>query len=590
MKKSIIKTFAALTSVLTAGTVLAQVAPVIHAQDEGPSVDIPAMVEHEGEAIEGGVVRYALVSDTPFAGVLNNMLYTGNPDAVVIGFFNPGLYGYDENFAIDNSGFADIEMDQENRQVTISIPEDALWDDGEPITIDDVIFPYYVVGHPDYTGVRYGSDYQNVEGMEEYNAGDTDEISGLERVDDYTLTITYKQFPNSMLQAGGGIGSYIEPEHIFGEIPVAELEDSDAVRTNPVGFGPFKVDSMVAGESITFVANENYYRGRPNVDGLTLQVVNPTSIVAELKAGNYDLAELPADQYETYKDATNFSLAGIETNTYTYIGFKMGHWDAEEGVNVYDDSLTVSNLALRKAMAHAIDNDAVGQEFYQGLRRAAQSHITPNFVDYQTDEVEAYEYDPELAVQILEEAGFVDNDGDGFVEDPNGEPFTLNFASMSGGEIAEPLAQYYLQQWQSIGIDIQLLDGQLIEFNSFYERVEADDPEIHVYQGAWGTGGDPNPNGLYGPDAQFNYTRYVSDEHTEILDRIASDDAFDDEFRAEAFRDWQVYMMDNIPNIPTLWRFEITGVNQRVNNWDTQIGTDLDWTEIYLTAEEPIAE
>src|SRR5699024_12377035 len=78
-----------------------------------------------------GIFCYCLVSYTIFSGVLNNMLYTGQPDSTIIDFVNPGLYGYDENFAIDNSGFADVEFDQENKQVTITIPEGTTWHDGE---------------------------------------------------------------------------------------------------------------------------------------------------------------------------------------------------------------------------------------------------------------------------------------------------------------------------------------------------------------------------------------------------------------------------------------------------------------------------
>ena len=64
---------------------------------------------------------------------------------------------------------------------------------------------------------------------------------------------------------------------------------------------------------------------------------------------------------------------------------------------------------------------------------------------------------------------------------------------MSGGETAEPIANWYIQNWADVGIKVQLLDGRLHEFNSFYDMVEADDPKIDIYQGAWGTGSDPDP-------------------------------------------------------------------------------------------------
>ena len=89
---------------------------------------------------------------------------------------------------------------------------------------------------------------------------------------------------------------------------------------------------------------------------------------------------------------------------------------------------------------------------------------------------------------------------------------------MSGGETAEPIAQFYMQNWADVGIKVQLLDGRLHEFNSFYDQVEADDPKIDIYQGAWGVGSDPNPSGLYGRTAAFNYTRYTSEKNDELLE------------------------------------------------------------------------
>src|SRR5699024_12720924 len=77
------------------------------------------------------------------------------------------------------------------------------------------------------------------------------------------------------------------------------------------------------------------------------------------------------------------------------------------------------NKALRQAMAYAVDNNAIATKFYSGIRQAANTMITPNFVDYHNADQEGYDYDPEQAKQILADAGFVDNDGDGFVEDPD---------------------------------------------------------------------------------------------------------------------------------------------------------------------------
>ncbi|MGX7074969.1 oligopeptide ABC transporter substrate-binding protein [Globicatella sanguinis] len=582
MRNSLRKLAGLTLSALTLGSVVANSSlTLVSAQS---NVELETAIKNDAEEIEGGTLRYALVGD-PFSGVLNKMLYEGNPDATIIDLFNEGLYGYDENFTIDDSGFAKVDFDVENKQVTITIPEGQKWDDGEDLTIDDVIWPYYVVGHPDYQGIRYGEDFENVVGMKEYHEGTAEEISGLERVDDYTLKVTYNQFPNSMLQAGGGVSSYIEPEHVFKDIPVGELLDSEPVRTKPVGFGPFRVTSITPGEAVTYEANEYYWRGRPKLDGVQLEVVNQATAVAEMQAGNYDIASLPADSYDSYKDSENFTVLGDVQNVYTYIGFKLGK--LEDGENVPDESLVVADKAIRQAMAYAVDNDAIGERFYQGLRWRANAPITPNFKDYYNAELPGYTYDPEKAKQILADAGYTDADGDGFIEDKNGEPFTLGFASMSGGETAQPLAEYYMQAWAEVGIDVQLVDGQLMEFNSFYDALKADDPKIQVYQGAWGTGGDPNPTGLYGRTASFNYTRWATEENDKLLAAINSDDSFDDEFRKQAFNDWQAYFMEELPVIPTLFRYRVVGVNNRVKNYDVKVGSDLTWVDVALTADAP---
>ncbi|UUX33371.1 oligopeptide ABC transporter substrate-binding protein [Fundicoccus culcitae] len=560
----------------------------VFAQEE-TAVSFESSVVNEGEAIEGGTLRYAIVGDA-FAGVFNGMYYTMGVDGTIISFFNPGLYGYDENFTIDNSGFADIEFDPDNAQVTITIPEGTFWDDGEPLDIDDVIAPYYIVGHPEYDGVRYGVAFTNVVGMEEYKNGDTDVISGLERIDDYTLRVTYIDFTGSILQAGGGVSDYVEPEHILSDIPIAEIIDSDQVRQSPVGFGPYTLTSIVPGEAVTFEANENYYKGKPLIDEIVVEVVSPSQIVAELKAGNYDIASLPSDQFETYKDATNFAILGVEANSYNYIGFKMGVWDEAAGEVNFDPDRVVSNQAFRQAMAYAIDNDSVGSRFYQGLRFNANSHVTPNFGTLHNPDQEGYHYDPEKAKALLAEAGFVDNDGDGFVEDLNGEPFVLGFAAPTSGEVAEVIAQYYIQAWHEVGINVELVDGNLMETNAFYERVEQDDPAIDVFQGAWTIGGDPNQYGFFGRDQFWNDSRFADEELDALHARLNSSETFDEASRIDIYYEWQAYLIDQIPLLPTLFNYSLTAVNNRVSAYDVTTGSDLDWTEIYLLADEPIAE
>ena len=102
-----------------------------------------------------------------------------------------------------------------------------------------------------------------------------------------------------------------------------------------------------------------------------------------------------------------------------------------------------------------------------------------------------------------------------------------------------------------------------------------DDPEIDIYQGAWGVGSDVDPSGLYGPTAPFNYTRYESDESTELLTAGNSQEALEVDYRKDVYNQWAELMVQDIPVIPTLYRAFVTPVNERVINYSE----DYQWNE-----------
>lgn len=87
------------------------------------------------------------------------------------------------------------------------------------------------------------------------------------------------------------------------------------------------------------------------------------------------------------------------------------------------------------------------------------------------------------------------------------EVFTPEIIRKSPSSWSESLAKFYLQNWKDVGLHVELVDGRLLEFNSFYDRVQKDDPGIDIFGGAWGTGSDVDPGGLYGRGASFNYSR-----------------------------------------------------------------------------------
>ena len=532
-------------------------------------------VTHDGTPIKGGTLKYAIVSSSPFSGIFADELSSDTNDSSIGGLIDESMFDYDENRKLTNTGLASIEFDVENKTATVTLnSKDYKWSDGQPVTIDDYIFAYQAIGNKDYTGVRYDDDYKNVVGMEEYHDGKADSVSGLEKVDDYTVKIHFKEMSPSMQLAGGSVCAYIMPKHIFKDIPEAEWEKSEYVRgTKFVGLGQFKIESIVAGESVTLVPNEHYYKGVAKVDKVVMEVVSPDNIVSEMKAGNYDIATMPNSQYEAYKDLTNVTLLGSQASAYEYIGFHLGKYDKETGKNVTDPNAKMADVKLRQAMAYALDIDAAGQNLYNGLQHSSNSIIIPFFKDVYNKDQEGFSYNPEKAKQLLDEAGYKDVDGDGIRENKDGSKLTINFAARTRDEANESLVQQYLNWWKEIGLNVQLYTGRTIELNSFYDKVQADDPEIDVFAAGWSTGYDPNPSGLFGETAQFNFERYVDAEGTAIMDKISSTESFDSAKNVEFYKEWQKYVHDKAFIFPTLVGEELTAVNKRVKYYDVNLGS-----------------
>lgn len=564
------------------------------AEDSGTG--FPAEVANEGDPIEGGTLEVGMVADSAFPGIFSTEFYSINLDSQLMDPTNGSVLRSDENFQwID--GAASLDYDEDTNIVTLTVQEDVLWHDGETLTADDILFTHEIVGHPDYPGVRYGTEFQNIEGMEEYHAGEADEISGMTLVDDYTLEIQYiEPLGPSVYQAGGPVWAYAAPRHHYGDVPVAEMESSSQLREEPIGFGPYKVTNVVPGESVEYEAFEDYYEGAPNIDNIIIERVPTSGIVSALEAGDFDITlNMPTDQFESFQDGIpGYTTLGSPGQSYDYIGFSLGQF--EDGKAVYDPDAKMANLNLRKAMAHALDIDRVGEAFYDGLRYRATSHIIPNFGDYFDETLEGYPYDVDAANELLDEAGYDDVDGDGLREDPDGEPLTINYAARANSDAAEPIALYFIDAWREIGLDVQLLEGRLHETNTFYDRVQADDPAMDVFEGGWGTGSDPNPEGLYGENAAFNFSRFVDDENTDYFAQMVSEESFDSDYQIEVFHDWQNYFMnDALPAIPTFWRTELQLVNDRVSQWshDSVPGADpatYGWHALELLADDQLTE
>lgn len=551
----------------------------------------PALIKKDGETV-GGTLNVGLVTDTPFEGIFNTFLYSNNVDALLASPMKGSFTKGGANSEIVDGGYCNFEFNREAKTATYKIHKDLTWSDGVPVTADDIIFVYESIAHKDYPGVRFDSDYRNVVGIEEYHNGTADTISGLKRIDDKTLEVSFKEFYPGILW-GAGLTYNAEPAHYLKDIPLKEMEAHEKIRVKPLSCGPFVISNIVPGESAEYIPNPHWFGEEPKVEKIVYKRTSPDTVVEALKSGTFDIIEdINVNSYPEYKDLSNITLASSIGNTYGYIGFKLGKWDVESKKVVSDPNKKLSDVNLRKAIAYAMNNEEIAEVFYNDLRIPANALLTPYHATFWNAGQERYAYNPEKAMQILDEAGYVDVDGDGMREFPNGDKLKINFLSMSGGDIAEPLAQFYIQCWRDIGLDVGLQNGRLIEMNAFYDMIQEDNEDIDLYMGAWGTGSNPDPSGLYGRYALYNYTRYESEENDKFLAAIASEDAFgengiDNDYLVKAYHDWQQYVHDQVVVAPTHYRVSLTALNNRVNYWDLNKISEWGWEKVGLLSDTP---
>ena len=562
----------------------------------------PSYVENEGNPVEATVLKVAVVSDSPFRGIFNGFLYSDSLDGSFMASTMNGAFPIDPDLKIildSDETPIKVSVNPEEKTVTYKINPNFKWSNGEPVTTKDIVKTYEIMANQEYItsskSLRYNKNRKAIVGIEEYNEGKADKISGLEVIDDSTMKIHLKEMTPSVYWGGNFVPEFVNAKQFEG-IPMDKITESDALRKNPLSYGPYVIKEIVQGEKVIFEANPYYYKGEPKIKRLEMEILPPSQQVAAIKSGKYDIVlKVSPEIFPELEKLDNINILTKKAGSMNYIAFKLGKWDEEKNEVVTDPNSKMYDLNLRKAIAYAIDMDAVSKQFYHGLSTPAKSQLSPLFPSLHNPEINGFKQDVEKAKQLLDEAGFKDVDGDGIREGKDGKPVKYTLAMMSGGEIAEPLAQYYIQQWRAIGLDVELLDGRLLDSKNFYNRVNGDDPAIDFCIAGIGFGTDPQQLAIFGKNAKFNISRYISDNLEAALDATVSKDAMNEEYRVKAYKDYEKVFMEEIPAVPILNKLDILVVNKRIKKYDWRPNVDgkpntFKWSMIEVVAPQPIVD
>ena len=560
----------------------------------------PAAYKNEGEVVPVDTLKVAVVSGSPYKGIFNGFLYSSGIDNEFMQYTMNGAFPTNPDFTLvldSDETPIKVTVNPEEKTVTYKINPKFKWSNGEPVTTKDIVKTYEIVANQKYiessSSSRFNKNRKKIVGIQEYNEGKADKISGLEVIDDSTMKIHLTEVTPSVYWGGNFVSEFVNAKQFEG-VPMDKIIESPALRKNPLSYGPYYIKDIVQGEKVIFEANPYYYRGEPKIKTIEMEILPPSQQVAAIKSGKYDIVFNPElNIFPEIENLDNINILARKAMYFSYLGFHVGKWDAEKNEVITDPNSKMYDINLKRAMAYAIDNDSIAKQFYHGLAMRAPSPIAPIFTQLRNPEVDGFKIDIEKAKKILDDAGYKDVDGDGIREGKDGKPFKINLAMMSGSEIQEPLSQYYIQQWKSIGLNVELVDGRLLDFNNFYDRLKADDPAIDCFFAAFGYGTDPQQMSLFGKNSQFNKSRYTSETFEKALEAQISPEALDEAKRIEIYHNYDKIFMEELPVAPQLNKMEYIVVNKRVKEYDWKYDTDMkefDWSKIEVTAKEPISD
>jgi len=520
--------------------------------------------------VSGGIANYG--TTLRFKGLFERAFYGGEDDDQVLWFSMESLIKTGDDLK-PYPYIASWTESEDHKTFTFTIKKGVKWHNGDELTMEDWKFALETIANKDYQEAG-GSRYSNVEmivGVEEYREGKEKEISGVKIIDPYTMTVTVKEAsPNTL----DNIWSYPMPKKYFQGVAVKDMINSSQVRKNPIGLGPFKIKKIQPGEFVEFERFDDYWQGKPMLDGIVLKVVDASMATSLLQKGEIDVMTVPASQYLDAQKLSNIQLIKTDELAYSYIGFKLGKWDAKQEKIVLDPNSKFADKRLRKAMYYALDRQALIDKLGNGLGTVLNVPMaTVSWAKIPDDQINKYEFSSEKAKQLLDEAGYKDIDGDGLREDPQGKKLTFNFDAMSGAETSELRAQLIMQMWKDVGLNVKL-NGSLKDFNSFYDSVKQDDPSVEIFSAAWNMASDPDPSGVWRINDIWNLHRWYSDESERLIKEGISLKAYDQEYRKQVYYDWQKLVNEEVPmlylNSPTA----VTGVNKRVHEVKVNSFTD----------------
>ncbi|MBN1284021.1 MAG: ABC transporter substrate-binding protein [Anaerolineae bacterium] len=463
------------------------------------------------------------ITDDPVS--LNGIYANDGASVSVLSWvFNPLTLG-GENWGTNITGdlAESWEISEDGLTWTFHLHQGVKWHDGEELTADDVVFSFNLIQTSEEEIAPFRPRFlQNGEPIQ------------FDAADDYTVVATLQE-PNASFFTD--ISVPIVPRHV---LEGQDLREGPFNRA-PIGTGPFKVVEWVTGESITLEAFDDYFRGRPCLDRVIFKIIpDEDSQVNALLTGEIDLIlNVPGAQVARFENNPDYNLIIAEYDSLFQIFFNL---EREQ----------FKDPQVRKALMIAIDRQALIDTVRQGYGVVHNSHFDHVVPFFEPDKLGGYDYNPELAGQMLDDLGITDSDGDG-IRDKDSEPWVVNLLSFAGGfrDYAD-YGQVVQAYWQDIGIQVEL---ELRDLATMVEQIYQErivDKPFDLLTSGWGVIG-PEPNSyanfyMWTDALGPNIENYRNEKVNELFEQARVTTDFD--ARMAIYEEIEAILWDELPTLP----------------------------------------
>ncbi len=330
------------------------------------------------------------------------------------------------------------QMDPKGLWVRVKIRDNARFSDGAPVTAEDVRWTFHdYINNPELETASLRSIMTS--------------ISLVEVISEKVCLFHFKELDAYNLQAA--LGFYILPKHFYEQFTPPQINQSTGLA---MGSGPFKLESLnpedqwTPGKIVTLVRNEQYWGLKPAIERMRYYSI--TEDIARLVAfqnGETDMILPSSSQFaqkirEPGWDTKAHSLNWVNMRSgYSFIGWQCGPRNGK--LTPFHDK------RVRQAMTMLLDRELIIRDIYEGIGQVAVGMNNPPSPAADPS-IEPWPYDPVRAKELLAEAGWIDRNGDGTLENENGDDFVFEFTRASGGQAIERLQKYLVDQCASVGI------------------------------------------------------------------------------------------------------------------------------------------